>query len=331
MEKVYFAKAKYYETDSINSALKKILKLLDKRLNMKGEVPIKVHFGEHGNDTFIGAENYNGIIDFLKKKKISSRFIETNVLYKGKRTEAKEHKDLAKSHGFGQLPVTIATGYYPVEVNLKHFKSCKIAKEFSEYGNFIVTSHFKGHYLTGFGGAIKQLGMGFASRAGKLDMHASSKPFLNPIKCRKCGACVNKCKEDAIKINKIIPRITKKCSGCAGCIAVCPHGAMIPNWAFGLGKGFHEKLAEYAYAAQMNKRNIYINYVMNITRGCDCVGKKMKTIAPDIGLIASLDPVAADKASIDILKKHKGFRGKYILDYSEKIGLGKKNYEFIKL
>jgi uncharacterized Fe-S center protein len=248
------------------------------------------------------------------------------------------HRKLAEEHGFTQLPVVIADGEYgenfeAVEINKKHFKSCKIAKEIASQKQLIVISHFKGHKLAGFGGAIKQLAMGGASRAGKLEQHTTSKPFIIPFLCKKCGACMRYCPAKAINIG-IIPWINrKKCTGCSGCMAICPQRAILCNFLHSFFHAFPERLVEYAYASQKNQSNIYMSFALNITKGCDCEGHAMSPIAPDIGIFASTDPVAIDQACLDMLDKKTGkkmFAGKrYQLDYAQEIGLGQKDYKLI--
>lgn len=347
MSKVYFIPIKSYtETKKISESAKKLLKKIqeeNKVLDFKKKVPIKVHFGEDGNSTFIEPKNFEGIIDYLKEKKSKAFFIETNVLYRGKRTKRTDHLKVAKEHGFTQLPIVIADGeigedYEEVDLSkdtLKHFKSAKIGKKIAKQKQMIVLAHFKGHILAGFGAAIKQLSMGCAARGGKLAMHAQSKPILNPLECKKCHTCIKNCPVDACRIDELIPHIDyKKCIGCAKCIAVCPYGAIHVNWASTLPTEFYEKLAEYALAAQKGKKVIYLNFIFNVTKDCDCHGAKQKPIAKDIGILASIDPVAIDKASMDLVRKKEGkklFGGDHTFDYAQKIGLGTKNYELIEL
>ncbi len=347
MSKVYFIPIdSYKETEKISESAKKLLQTIqeeDKVLDFNKKIPIKVHFGEEGNNTFIEPKNYLGIIKYLKEKKADAFYIETNVLYRGKRTKREDHLKIAEEHGFTQLPIVIADGetgeeYTRVDISkdkTKHFKECKIGKEIAKQKQMIVLAHFKGHMLAGFGAAIKQLGMGCAARGGKLAMHAQSKPILNPLECKKCHTCVKNCPVDACKIDELIPHIDySKCIGCAKCIAMCPFGAIHVNWASTLPNEFYEKLAEYALAAQKGKKVIYINFIFNITKDCDCHGGVQKPIAKDIGILASLDPVAIDKASLDLVRKKEGkklFSGEHTLDYAEKIGLGSKSYELIQL
>jgi len=341
MANVYFRKINSNSLEEISSSARHLLETIISKENiyLEKEIPLKVHFGEKGNITFIKPKCFDGIISFLKSKNIASSYIETNALYVGERTTKEKHINLAKEHGFTQLPIIIADGnlgeeYQEIEINKKHFKKCKIGKQFSNYNQIIVLSHFKGHMLAGFGGTIKQLGMGCASRAGKLDMHANSFPLLNPLKCKKCHTCEKSCPADAISIGLISKINKKKCIGCATCIAVCPYHAITINWLSTLPKIFHEKLAEYAYAAHKDKKNIYIQFAINITKECDCMHRELKPIAKDIGIFASTDPVAVDTACMDYINKQEGkkvFGGRDILDYSEKLGLGEKEYKLIEV
>jgi uncharacterized Fe-S center protein len=342
MANVYFKSAgSYAKTDEVSRAGREVLEriIAEEKISLEPRIPLKVHFGEKGNLTYIGPKNYDGVIDFLEEKRIECCFMETNVLYVGERTVRESHIALAKEHGFSRLPIVIADGekgedFFEIEINKKHFKSCKIGRLIAEEKQLLVIAHFKGHMLAGFGGAIKQLGMGCAARPGKLDQHASSRPLMNPLKCKKCGTCLSHCARDAIELG-VVPRIdTKKCSGCAACIAVCPFGAVDVNWFTTSPKTFREKLAEYAYAAQKNKSNIYVNFALNITKDCDCDGRAFKPIAADLGVFASTDPVALDKACLDMLnkrEKRKVFSGEDIFGHAEEIGLGKREYELIVL
>jgi len=211
MEKVYFIPiTNFSDKEKINEASKKLLEKVDP--GFKGEIPLKVHFGEKGNITFIKPVNYEGIIDYLKEKNCEPFFTDTNVLYKGSRTITKDHLDTAREHGFTQIPVRIADENDKVEeikIKLNHFDSFFIGKLIADAKQMLVLSHFKGHMMAGFGGAIKQLAMGCADRRGKLAMHAHAKPTLNPLKCTKCMTCVEHCPADACIISRI-PHVDKK-------------------------------------------------------------------------------------------------------------------------
>lgn len=340
MSNVYFKRIRSgNNTKDVSKAAKSLLNKLVKEefVILEDEIPLKVHFGEKGNETYIKPQNFEGILEFLEENKIKSSYIETNVLYRGERTHEADHKQLAVEHGFTQLPIIIADGeigenYEYVKINKKYFKKCKIGKEFSKFKQIIVISHFKGHMLAGFGGAIKQLSMGCAARGGKLDMHANSHPLINPIQCKKCHKCEEHCPVHAINIGSFSKINTDRCIGCAACIAICPYGAIKINWAAALTNHFHEKLAEYAFAAQLGKKNIYITFALNITKECDCIGHAMKPMAPDIGVFASLDPVAIDQVCLDMLEEEgKMFTGEKTISHAEEIGLGSADYTIIEI
>ena len=343
MQKVYFKLIdSYSKTDEINKASMELFKELVKteEITLEKLIPLKVHFGEKGNKTFIEPKNFESIIRHLKNEGIDSEYIETNVLYRGERTTEKSHIELAKTHGFTQLPIHIADGeigdeYELIEINKKHFKTCMIARGMADKNQMIVFSHFKGHVLAGFGGAVKQLAMGCASRGGKLAQHANSIPDISYLKCKGCNVCATRCPENAILITKKAKIDQKKCVGCAACMVVCPHGAITNSWLASLTKAFNERLAEYAYAAALGKKNIYITYALNITKNCDCEGHSMKPITGDLGVFASTDPIAIDQACLDMLDKREGKtifkKGRETLQYGESIGLGSKSYTLVEL
>ncbi|GKU27053.1 DUF362 domain-containing protein [Clostridium folliculivorans] len=343
MAKVYFkAVDSYSKTEEISSTARELLTKLVEEENVTLEkfIPLKVHFGEKGNNTFIQSKNYAGVIEYLKEKSIESAFIETNVLYRGERTTREKHINLAKEHGFTELPIIIADGehgeaYSEVEINKKNFNKCKVGKEIADKKQLIIMSHFKGHALAGFGGAIKQLGMGCAARGGKLAQHANSIPKISYLKCKSCKACAKRCPESAITVDKKAKIDKDKCVGCASCMAICPYGAISNSWMASISKSFNERLSEYAYAAAKDKANIYITFAFNITKNCDCEGHSMKPIVNDVGVFASTDPVAIDKACLDVVDRDNGKtvfrRGRYTLDYAEKIGLGSQSYELVEV
>lgn len=343
MAKVYFkAVDSYSKTEEINAAAASLLQVIEEKehVELNKFIPLKVHLGEKGNKTFIEPKNFNGIIDFLSGRNIETAFIETNVLYKGQRNTIQNHLEVAKEHGFTRLPVIIADGeagedYDVIEINKKNFDNCKIARGIAKEKQLIVLSHFKGHVLAGFGGAIKQLGMGCASKGGKLAQHANSIPKISSLKCKACKACALKCPKAAITVDRKAKIDKNKCVGCASCMAACPFGAISNSWLASLTRSFNERLAEYAYAASKGRNNIYITFAFNITKNCDCEGHPMKPIAKDLGVFASTDPVAIDQACLDVLDKSEGRRvfkkGRYTLEYAEAIDLGSRNYELVAL
>ncbi len=331
--------------ENVNKISRRLLEIFVEKENcsLESEIPLKVHFGEKGNHTFIKSENYESIIGFLNQKDIKTCYIETSVMYGGQRHRRDLHIKTAKEHGFTQLPIVIADGeqgeaFQEVRIDKKHFQMCKLGAEFSKYNQLIVLSHFKGHTLAGFGGAIKQLSMGMASKGGKMAMHMGMKPHIINSKCKRCNLCKTRCNEDAITIGKKSFIDHTKCVGCGACVSICPHKAVSIislkgiTRMIGIGNNFKEKLVEYAFAAHNSRKNIYINFVMNVTRGCDCEPRKMKPIMDDIGIFISSDPVAIDRACLDEIKKRgKSFRGTQQLQYAEKIGLGNTKYNLIEL
>ena len=248
------------------------------------------------------------------------------------------HEKTAKEHGFTQLPIIFADGdhgeaFSEVEINKKHFSSFKIGKAFLEYAQILVLSHFKGHRLAGFGGAIKQLSMGHAAKGGKMAMHIGEKPHIVSRKCKQCHICETRCNVSALNIGEKSRIDHDKCVGCGACMAICPHKAISIFTAksilkfLGFGNPFIEKLVEGAYAAQKGKKNIYMNFAMNVTIGCDCESRKMKPIMDDFGIFISTDPVAIDKVCYDMAKERgKKFRGFKTFAYAEHIGLGSTEY-----
>ena len=268
-------------------------------------------------------EIYDPLIDILESRQVKSCFAETSVLYGGERFEAARHIRLAESHGFTRLPVVIADGDRGecsrlVEIpNGRHFTYAAVAEKLAEAEQVLVVSHFKGHMLAGFGGALKQLSMGFAAKGGKMAMHLSVAPKIRQWKCRRCKLCQTRCNVGAITIEEKRAFIdTERCVGCGACFSICPARAIsvfslsgIKNMLFGK-QIFREKLAEYAYAGHHGKRNIYLNFVADVTCGCDCEPRKMFPCIPDVGVFASLDPVAVDAASYSAaLKFGKKFNG----------------------
>ena len=349
---VYFLPLNKKTSDGEVSAI--AAKLLEHILQQEQITPashlaLKVHFGESGNRTYIHPECYDGILEVLKNKNIEASFIETSVLYGGNRRNAESHKKLAKDHGFTKLPVIIADGVAGEDSSLipieggKHFKTCALGKGFEAFEQLLVLSHFKGHSLAGFGGAIKQLSMGFASKGGKMAMHMGIKPKLMNFLCVKCGLCTKRCQVDAIHIEpkgsgKKSSIDHSKCLGCGACYSACPRHAIsilslrgIRNMLF-RKSDFREKLVEYALAAHQGRRNIYMNFAMSITKGCDCEPRPMLAAIPNIGIFVSTDPVAADAACYDAcVRSGLKFKGGEQLAYAEKLGLGSRDYNLITL
>jgi len=305
-----------------------------------GKVGLKVHFGEGANTTHVKAE---WLLD-AKTVFTDPVFVECNVLYRGRRTVRGEHVEMARKHGFDYLPVDILDGergeaQIEVPVNIGHTKNAKIGAGINGYERLVAVSHFKGHMATGFGGALKNIGMGLGSRAGKMDMHSIVSPVVKADKCVACGTCVRDCPVDAISLGKVASIDSSKCIGCAHCIAVCPRSAIDLRWNMGhdVNRKLMEKIAEYAYAVMAGRRWWFINFITGVTYDCDCFDVDQHPFMEDIGILLSQDPVAIDQASIDLVKgrnkgidpfmKKHGVDGTHILKYAESIGLGARGYE----
>lgn len=339
MKNVYFKAYKGNDPEQLSVLAKELFEhmVVTEGVTLEKDIPIKVHFGEKGNDTYVPAKSYGGLIESLKDRDINTSYIETNVLYRGSRTTKQSHLALAKDHGFTQIPIIIADGeigeaVHTVTINKKYFNEVKLGEAYKNYDQILVTAHFKGHGMAGFGGAIKQLSMGFASRSGKMAQHSKQTPNVNVKKCTACGLCLTKCDVNAIVIESAAIISDEKCVGCAGCIAICPVGAITNDWG---ADNFREKVAEYAYGADLNKKHIYINFLMNITKECDCMGQHYDPIADHIGVLASMDPVALDTACLDMLQKEHGSKlfenGRTTLKHAEEIGFGDPDYTIVSL
>ena len=337
MSKVYFQPSD--QAGASRAARDLLARLLaEADVDLAPTVPLKVHFGEKGNHTFVPASCYDGLIDLLEERGVESAFIESNVLYGGARATRVGHTMLARDHGFTRLPILIADGevgedQIDVPVSGKHFRVCHVAGGIARAEQMIVCSHFKGHRIAGFGGALKQLGMGGASREGKLAQHQGGKPFIDPFRCKQCGACLTRCGEDAITLGRWSRIDHGKCVACLGCIAACRQGAIHVNWLRSLSPAFPERIAEYAVAAAGDKPHLYVTFALNITAGCDCEGRAMTPVTPDLGVLASEDPVAVDQACLDLLEEREGRRvfrrGRRILSHAQKLGLGSRAYELV--
>lgn len=367
--KVYFIDFKATPTQNMLSKLKMLVKEagIENIDYNKKMVAIKIHFGEPGNLAYI-RPNYTAVIVKMISKLGGKPFLtDTNTLYKGRRSNAIDHLQSAFEHGFNPLSagcnVIIADGlkgtdYKEIEINQKHCKTVKIGSAIAASDVIISMNHFKGHEMAGFGGALKNIGMGSGSVGGKLEMHNDSKPDIDSETCTGCGVCTENCAHDAIGLNsENIAEINyEACVGCGQCIAVCQYGAAHPNEA-GNSLNMQEKIMEYAHAVLKNKPAFHINFIMNISPNCDCWHYNDIPIVPDIGIMASFDPVALDVASAEMVNnapispnsaigehshgpncKHDRFNlvfpridWKQGINYAQELGLGQTEYELIKL
>ncbi len=315
-------------------------------------VALKIHFGEKGNTGFIRPAWLREILGQIKAK--TSRFFltDSNTLYVSQRTNALDHLRLAWQHGFTPenllgAPVVIADGLIgtdgkEIKVNLPKIKSAKISSAIVNADALLCLSHMTGHLATGIGGAIKNLGMGCAARAGKLDQHSELHPRVSSKACRNCGICLDYCPARSIQPSPGCVVIDDKtCIGCGECVAVCKFGAIKWRWDDDSSR-VQMKMAEYALAtARLFKRKIgFLNFLIKVTKDCDCMSKDQPAVVEDIGILAGSDPVAIDRASVDlILEAARGdvFRAGYDIDWSvqlrhgEEIGLGKTSFKLTEI
>lgn len=352
--KVYFIPVTSIDTAQIIK--EKIKKLLDTSnvlsvIEKTDKVAVKVHFGEEGNTGFIDPE-YAGVICKEISKKCNSAFLaDTNTLYPGKRMNSVDHLKTALEHGFTKevtgLDVVIPDdtkkeNVIELKINHRLIKTAKVARVFIDADAIIAINHFKGHILTSFGGALKNLGMGCASREGKLAQHCDVAPVVHKDNCIGCGECIKVCPSGAIQIVDNKAAVNKaKCIGCANCIGVCTTMAMFVD--IQAGSTAQEKMAEYAKAVLQGKQNKsgFINFAVKINKECDCWNLENPRIAPDTGIFASLDPVSIDKASFDLVNKvcgrdvfkesHPDQDGAMQLEHAQELGLGNLDYELVRL
>ncbi|MFB3926427.1 MAG: DUF362 domain-containing protein [Syntrophales bacterium] len=309
-------------------------------------VAVKVHFGEKDNTRFVPPTAIQPVVTALKERNSDFFLTDANTLYRGMRMNATDHLKIAVEHGFGTLRtrIIIADGELgdeeeEIEIDKPIFRKVKIARQIARSDAVVAVSHFKGHILFGFGGAIKNLGMGCGSRAGKLEMHSKIKPSVG-AGCLCCEQCIEICPVGAITFTGERAEINReRCIGCAKCIAVCENGAIEVPWAGATSREAQERCAEYAFGAVLGKKRICITFINNITSDCDCMHDS-RIIGRDVGIVSSTDPVACDQAAYDLTVEKNGrdiFRdvtgvdGTHLMKYGERIGLGRREYTLVKI
>jgi uncharacterized Fe-S center protein len=317
---------------------KGVLKVYQKiKEQVKGKVAVKVHFGEEGNPNYLSPELSKPLVELLK-----ATYVETNVLYSGPRQKTETHLQLAKDHGFGFAPIDIldSEGEKIYSCSTACYTRVLAGSHMDRYNTFIIFSHFKGHTQAGFGGAIKNVAMGLASRMGKRAMHADYVPDYDTSKCIRCGTCVKQCPAGAISINPL--RIdTRKCIGCGQCLKVCPVEAFEASRDRIASELFDKRLVEYAKVFSDSNHFVYINVLAKISPDCDCSRRARRPFTEDIGILASTDIVAIEQASLDLVNKaHKcqdafleesGKSGNLQIEYAEQLGMGSRKYKLIKV
>ncbi len=371
-------KSKVYFTDfrtQIDVPLtKKLQKLIRKagigQIDMDGKfVAIKMHFGEYGNLAFLRPNYARAVADIVKEQGGKPFLVDCNTLYPGYRKNALDHLTCAEMNGFNSVTtgchVIIGDGLRgtdEVEVpirNGEYFKTALIGTAVMDADILISLSHFKGHEEAGFGGALKNIGMGCGSRAGKMQQHKDGKPHVIEELCRKCHRCAKECGSDAIDYERGVAHINEDlCKGCGRCIGACAFDA-IENDNENAAEILGCKIAEYTQAVCDGRPCFHISLIQDVSPNCDCHSENDAPILPDVGMLASFDPVALDQACVDLCNQQEPIRNsqlgdnlakpdwhhyhehfkdsnpniawKETLEHGEKIGLGTREYELVTM
>lgn len=274
---------------------------------------IKIHFGEPGNLAYIRPNYARVLADLIRDLNGKPFLTDTNTLYSGQRANAIDHFSAAEQNGFNSTvtncPIIIADGLKGndttyIDINQDFIVTAKIGSVIADADIIISMNHFKGHELTGFGGALKNIGMGCASVEGKKEQHSSSHPKIVEENCTSCNRCVINCAHKAIHLNTThVAEINHDlCIGCGQCIAVCQDNAAQVVWDAS-SEILNKKMAEYSLAVLKGKPSFHINFILNVSPDCDCWGYNDYPMVPDIGIAASFDPVALDMASANLVKE----------------------------
>ena len=357
--------------DSLPTKLQKLIRAADiGRIDMDGRfVAIKMHFGELGNVSFLRPNYARAVVDVVKELGGRPFLTDCNTLYPGSRKNALEHLECAWQNGFTPLtvgcPLMIGDGLRgtdDVEVPVRggeYVKAAKIGRAVMDADVFISLTHFKGHEMTGFGGAIKNIGMGCGSRAGKAEQHNNGKPEINPRLCRGCGRCRRECVNDGLTFDEAAGKMRvdrEHCLGCGRCLGACAFDA-ISFTDDNAVQVLNRRMAEYAKAVVDGRPQFHISLVVDVSPNCDCHGENDIPILPNLGMFASFDPLALDQACVDAClaaaplpgsqlarniaapgfhDRHDHFTNstpesewRSCLEHAEKIGLGSREYELI--
>ncbi len=327
-------------------------------------VAIKMHFGEPGNLAFLRPNWAKTVADFVKERGGKPFLTDCNTLYVGGRKNGLDHLDTAMLNGFNPMTtgcqVIIADGIkgndeveVPVEGG-EYVKNAKIGRAVMDADVFISLTHFKGHESAGFGGTLKNIGMGCGSRAGKMEQHNAGKPHVVQKHCVGCKLCTKICAHDAISVQDRKAAIDhSKCVGCGRCIAVCARNAITVNIDES-NTNLSRKMSEYAKAVVDGRPCFHISLIIDVSPNCDCRAENDAAIVPNVGMFASFDPVALDMACVDAVNTQPILRGSAAdigdchdqdhfhcihpdtdwmscLEHAEKLGLGTREYELIKI
>ncbi len=363
---VYFIDVK---KDSNKSLIDRLAIMIDKsklfeNIKSNDRVAIKTHFGERGGHAYIRTPFIGEIVSKVKEYNGIPFVTDTNTLYSHKRHNAIDHLKTAAINGFTAetvgAPIIIADGLIGkdeeiVKIKGNHFSQIHIASAIFHSDFIITATHFTGHPLGCFGGSIKNLAMGCASIKGKFLQHSENLPRVAENLCKLCGTCIENCGYDAIKKGKkSIYFIAENCIGCGECISVCKYGAISPTYPYEARK-LQEKMVEYVLGIKNQKKGkiIYINFLIDISPGCDCCNFSNAPIVPDLGILLSADPIAVDKASADLINDvpynpqwsvkdefkgqdkfkaiYKDIDWSWQINYGQQMGVGSKEYKIVRI
>ena len=364
--KVYFTNFRATFTENLLQKLARLVKKAGmlEQIDFKNQyTAIKIHFGEPGNLAYLRPNYSKVIVDLIKEQGGKVFLTDCNTLYVGGRKNALDHLDSAYTNGYNPFTtgchLLIADGLKGtddilVPIDGEYVKEAKIGRAIMDADVFITLSHFKGHEATGFGGALKNIGMGCGSRAGKMEMHNAGKPYVEQENCIGCGRCIKICAHDAPSITDGKASIDHdKCVGCGRCIGVCPMDAVCTPGDES-NDILNRKIAEYSKAVVTGRPHFHISLVVDVSPNCDCHSENDIPIVPDVGMFASFDPVALDVACADAVNKQPVISGSQLdrmphvhhdhfidsapetnwhscIEHAVKIGLGSDQYELIEI
>ena len=369
---VYFTSFKTSNSENLIQKIKRLMKSAGiETIDFQNKyTAIKLHFGERGNLAYLRPNYAKAVADVVKELGGRPFLTDCNTLYVGSRKNALDHMDNAYENGFSPFStgchVIIGDGLKGtdevlVPIQGEYVKEAKIGQAIMDADVFISLTHFKGHESTGFGGALKNIGMGCGSRAGKMEQHNSGKPFILGKRCIGCGACKKICAHQAILIQERVASIDHQlCVGCGRCIGVCPKDAVVNKWDES-NDILNCKIAEYSLAVCKDRPCFHISLICDVSPNCDCHSENDIPIVPNVGMLASFDPVALDVACADLVNQqpiiHKSILEEHShpheqnseqgqdyfkmthpntnwqsgVEHGEKIGLGTRNYQLIEI
>jgi uncharacterized protein len=319
----------------------------------KDLVAIKLHVGEPGVTTYLPPEIAAQVASLIKQKGGRAFTTDTSVLYSGPRSNGVGHATVAAEHGFTVervgapfLPADGLEGKSERVIPIEgfHFREVGIASAIADADGLVVVSHATGHLAAGYGGTLKNLGMGCASRKGKLLQHSDTKPFIRQQSCEGCGACAESCPEGAITLDEKVKAVLDdtSCIGCGECIASCRYDAVGFRWNTASAK-MQEKMADHALGVvtALKGKAVFLLGIVNLTKDCDCMDAGSPVIAKDVGFAASTDAVALDQAALDLVRNREGKSidalsypecdGSVQLQVAERIGLGSRRYQLMEV